>query len=170
MTIEYSLFFFFAATLIITSLVAVANRNPIYSVVSLIMTFFSIAGLFVMLEAYFLAALELLVYAGAIMVFFIFVIMLLNLKKEYKAPNYLAKFRLMNKVLLCGFVLIMAYLFWNSFDTITNIDVPIRINFGNVESVAYLLFTKYLLPFEVASILLLAALIGAIYISKRNIE
>ena len=161
-----TLFYFIGFLAVISALFVVLNRNPVYSAVMLVFCFFSLAALYVLLEAYFVAVLEIIVYAGAIMVLFLFVIMLINVGNEMKTSKYLQKaialpFFLVSLFLLNIFLLIL----WRSeglhqTDTISTV--------GSIAAIGHALFTKYVLPFEIASLLLLVALIGTIYLAKRS--
>lgn len=152
---------------IVCALLVVLNRNPVYSAIFLVGSFFSLAVIYLLLEAYFLAVLEILIYAGAIMVLFLFVIMLLNVGREKavrKPVNFQRAFSLILVVLLlsgaAGFV-------------IQGMDAPHplgeSVSSGSVMAVGEALFTTYLFPFEVASLLLLVALIGTIYLAKKKV-
>ena len=95
-----ALFYFIACLTIISALFVVLNRNPVYSAVMLVFCFFSLAALYVLLEAYFVAVLEIIVYAGAIMVLFLFVIMLINVGKEIAATSIIVKAKVLPFVLI----------------------------------------------------------------------
>ena len=160
------LFYFIAGLTIISALFVVLNRNPVYSAVMLVFCFFSLAALYVLLEAYFVAVLEIIVYAGAIMVLFLFVIMLINVGKETASPSIIVKAKVLPFVLVVLFLLnIILLILWRNeglhkSNTISSV--------GGVEAIGQSLFTKYLLPFEIASLLLLVALIGTVYLAKRR--
>lgn len=145
----------------------VLSKNPVYSVLYLVLTFFTIAGHYVLLNAQFLAAVHVIVYAGAIMVLFLFVIMLLNLNKEtephksiwLKATAAVASGSLL--VVLVGSLKGAATIQpSNTFDS----------NIGLIENLGQTLFNDFLLPFELASILLLAAMVGAVMLGKKSIK
>ncbi len=160
------LFYFIACLAIISALFVVLNRNPVYSAVMLVFCFFSLAALYILLEAYFVAVLEVIVYAGAIMVLFLFVIMLINVGKEMEAPLNKQKGKVIPLVLITTFSLNIIFLIlWRS----EVLNQPNTISsVGGIEAIGQSLFTKYLLPFEIASLLLLVALIGTVYIAKRR--
>ena len=161
-----ALFYFIAFLSIISALFVVLNRNPVYSAVMLVFCFFSLAALYVLLEAYFVAVLEIIVYAGAIMVLFLFVIMLINVGNEMKASKYLKQTQTIPLILISLFSLnILLLILWRSeglhqSNTISTV--------GSVAAIGHALFTKYVLPFEIASLLLLVALIGTVYLAKRR--
>jgi NADH-quinone oxidoreductase subunit J len=160
-----------AAIAIISSILVITNKNPINSALSLIMTFFCLATLYVMLEAPFMAAIQVIVYAGAIMVLIVFVIMLLNIKSEGgKRTNHALFLGTMTGVLL----LVQAwYLLWNSSLTGMKgspfVDSAMISKVGHTELIGTELFTKFLLPFEITSILLLVAIVGAVILSKKKL-
>lgn len=145
------------------------NRNPVYAALSLILNFFSIAGLFLSLQAEFIAIIQVLVYAGAIMVLFLFVIMLLNLSNEQGVTQFDAK-RGLAFLLGLAFLGEMLYVF-RSFSEKTFADENGHFSdfdFGKVEPIGEQLMTSYLLPFEMISVILLAALIGAIAVARKH--
>ena len=161
-----ALFYFIACLTIISALFVVLNRNPVYSAVMLVFCFFSLAALYVLLEAYFVAVLEIIVYAGAIMVLFLFVIMLINVGKEIAATSIIVKAKVLPFVLVVLFSLnIILLILWRNEELHQSNTVS---SVGNITAIGQALFTKYLLPFEIASLLLLVALIGTVYLSKRK--
>lgn len=162
----------FAGFSIAAAIMVITRKNPIISALYLCLTLFSLAGLFVMLGAYFIAAVQVLVYAGAIMVLFVFVIMLLNLDpekldiKSFHPPKVLSVF---SAFLLFGF---LAFIFWNNKLTgITGVDTQALVdqNGGHLKVISAKLFTTFLLPFEITSILLLVAIVGAVIMAKRRV-
>ena len=163
-----SLLFYIAALIAVGSAVLVVlNKNAVYSAIFLVLCFFSLAMIYLLLEAYFLAVLEIFIYAGAIMVLFLFVIMLLNLGREQALPHFM-KFQRASSVMLVilfffGVSLIML-------EGSEELHQPIiKFSAGSVYALGEALFTKFLLPFEVASLLLLVALIGTVYLAMRKI-
>ena len=162
------LFFYFGAIVVGTAVLVVTLRNPVYSAMSLLITFFHVAGLFVLLNAEFIAAIQVLVYAGAILVLYLFVVMLLNLKREERYHQQYLLGALLGAVILTELVLI---LFRTRFQPAIGAYTPAQIQtVGNTEAVGMALFTTYLLPFEVASLVLLVAMIGAIVLAKRVVQ
>ena len=157
------LFILFAGMAIGCGLAVVAQRNPLYSAISLIGVFISLACLYVMLAAPFIAAVQVIVYAGAIMVLVVFVIMLLNVEEEERRRNRL-KFLVPAAVLLAA-VLIGEVAFMLS--SVAN-PTPAVSNIGLTGSIGAQLFTRYLLPFEITSILLLMAIVGAMTLARRG--
>jgi len=162
------LFYFVACFTIISALFVVLNRNPVYSAVMLVLCFFSIATLYLLLEAYFVAVLEIIIYAGAIMVLFLFVIMLLDLGREAALP----KLKILDKALSLFLVVIiflgiLTLTMWDGGDLHQTLNPS---SVGDITAVGKALFTDFLLPFEVASLLLLVALIGTVYLAKRRVK
>ena len=153
-------FYAFTALMLAAALSVVFNRQPIYSVLSLLVVMFCLAALFVMLGAYFIAALQILLYAGAVLVLFLFVIMLLNLE-----PEALARVRI---ITLRGAGTIAAVLLFGMLVRVLTsaAPAPSAEAAGTVEAVGRKLFSAYLLPFELTSFIILAAIIGAVTLSK----
>jgi NADH-quinone oxidoreductase subunit J len=158
------LFILFAAMAIGCALALVAQRNPLYSAISLIGVFISLACLYVMLAAPFIAAVQVIVYAGAIMVLVVFVIMLLNVEQEERRQNRL-KFLVPVAVVLAA-VLIGEVAF--ILVTVQDFRVGPPSDVGLTHSIGTMLFTRYLLPFEITSILLLMAIVGAMTLARRG--
>ncbi len=169
-------FLYFSGVIVLTSFLVVALRNPIYSALSLLIMFFHVAGLYVTLEAEFLAAVQIIVYAGAILVLYLFVVMLLNVKRE---ERYHAQFPLaaLLGVTILTEVLMLAFLRGFSSEapaTAPAVDSSARTGeviagAGNTETIGEVLYSTYLFPFEVASLILLVAMIGAIVLAKRDL-
>jgi|ERR1041385_769219 NADH-quinone oxidoreductase subunit J len=170
MNFETIFFFFIAFLAVVSAVLMITRRNPIASVLYLIVNFFCLAVLYLLLRAQFIAIIQILVYAGAIMVLFLFVIMLLNLGNE-KAFAEKKSFRKYAAVALVGTML---------FEIVLGILLPIQngpaslhpqaAQIGTVEFIGRVLFSDYLLPFEVTSILLLAALVGVIVLAKKKFQ
>ena len=163
------LFYVFAALTLVCGVLVVANpfsRNPVTSAMFLVLTIISMAGLFVLLQAFFLAAVQVLVYAGAVMVLFLFVIMLLDLKEEERRKIKKAGF-------ITGLVAVTAIfgLFVRSLlATQPGKHLPEPTAVGDTATLGKMLFTNYLLPFEIVSILLLVAMVGVILLSKKDLK
>ncbi len=169
--VETALFTVLAVVTVITAILVIVQRNPVASAIFLIITLFSLAGIYLLLNAQFIAVIQVLVYAGAIMVLFLFVIMLLNLEREKKI---ITRHR-MQKVfgVFLGIILLAQIgMVFNSvlLEGSKGTFPPEKVAaVGNTQVVARLLFTDYLLPFEITSVLLLVAIIGAIVLAKRQI-
>jgi NADH-quinone oxidoreductase subunit J len=162
------LFYIFAALTLVCGLLVIANpfsRNPVTSAMFLVLSIVSLAALFVLLNAFFLAAVQVVVYAGAVMVLFLFVIMLLDLKEEEQR-------RIKRFGLVVG-VLAVAALSFLLVRTILESGVGSGLRpalEGATRDLGRTLFTQYLLPFEIVSVLLLVAMVGVILLSKRDLK
>jgi NADH-quinone oxidoreductase subunit J len=164
-----TLFFFIFATIAIASaFLLVMFRNPVYSALSLVTTLFAIAGLFVLLNAYFLAAVQVIVYAGAIMVLFLFVIMLLNLGHSETLEVMAGKYRRVAVVLLMSVLVAqLGLMAGRRIGTPHKPEDPSLFT-DNIPYIGKLLYTDFLLPFEVASMILLVALVGVMVMVKKD--
>ncbi|RMH38336.1 MAG: NADH-quinone oxidoreductase subunit J [Nitrospirae bacterium] len=161
-------FCYFASVIVITAALVVASRNPVYSALSLLVMFFHVAGLYVTLHAEFLAAIHIIVYAGAILVLYLFVVMLLNVKREERFHRQATVAVLLGLVLLGeAFVLSLQKGTQHVFFTpAVQSDTMVA---GNTESIGEVLYSAYLFPFEIASLILLVAMIGAVILSKKGL-
>ena len=165
--VEDIFFYVFAALTLLCAILVVANpfsRNPVTSAMFLVLTIISMSGLFLLLHAFFLAAVQILVYAGAVMVLFLFVIMLLDLKEEQR--RRIKFFGLAAGLVSVG---IVVSIFVKSLASIKPAAAPTTLE-GETYALGKLLFTQYTLPFEIVSVLLLVAMIGVILLSKKKLE
>jgi NADH-quinone oxidoreductase subunit J len=161
------LFYVFAVLTLLCGILVIANpfsRSPVTSAMFLVLTIISMAGLFVLLHAFFLAAVQILVYAGAVMVLFLFVIMLLDLKEEDRRK--IKVFGLVGGLVSVGAI---AGIFMKSLVSIKPAAAPPTLE-GETYALGKLLFTQYTLPFEIVSVLLLVAMVGVILLSKKKLE
>ena len=163
------LFVLFAVLAIGSAIGVVLNKNTVNSALFLVVNLVALAGIYLLLQAQFLAVIQLLVYAGAIMVLFLFVIMLLNLDNE---ENVFNKFRLRYGVAFIVGIAILAQLLYSmgSWAHVLPAVSPKMAHVGTVQAVGNVLFTHYLLPFEITAILLTAAVVGALLIAQRKIQ
>jgi NADH-quinone oxidoreductase subunit J len=175
------LFFLFSVVALGSAIMMILHRNPVYSAIFLIATFFALAGFYVLLNAPFVASVHVIVYAGAIMVLFLFVIMLLNLKRDPArgrgkiARRTFAAFVVLILLAEIG-VLIGGSIF--TANTAVNQQIVGLANdapgattlVGSTTSIGKQLFTTYLLPFEIASVLLLVGIVGAVILAKRKLN
>jgi NADH-quinone oxidoreductase subunit J len=170
-TAEPLLFVFLAACAVTTAVVMISHRNPVISAISLIGNFFCLAALYLLLRAQLLAVLQIAVYAGAIMVLVVFVIMLLNLGEETRASERLSFRTIVGGVLGFGLLLELLYLFVFTHYTAPPLamhrDAPLV---GTVESMGQALYTQYLFPLQITGVLLLAAVVGAVVLAKRRLS
>ena len=164
-------FYTLAAFILGFAIMVVSTRNTVHSVLFLVLNFLFVAALYVLLGADFLAVIQVLVYAGGIVVLYLFVVMLVNLKREPEAhedPHRRTALGFgLGVAVLLELGVIGAY-------TSTQVPAPVAANAvmpmsGNTEQVGWLLYTSYLIPFEIASMLLLVAMIGAIVLAKREL-
>jgi NADH-quinone oxidoreductase subunit J len=162
-----AVFFIFAALAVVGGIGVVAFHQPIRSVLSLVVVMLSLSVLFLLLSAQFIFAVQIIVYAGAIMVLFLFVIALLGPARELGRGRLRFQTWLSLLFILVLFGLIYALIQGIQYRQPENADLSL---FGSVQSIAVGLFTTYLYPFELTSILLLTAAIGAIYLSRKRID
>ena len=164
MSAEIAIFFFFAAVAVIFALVVVLHRNAVVGALSLVASFFALAVMYVLLEAPFLAALQVIVYAGAIMVLFLFVIMLLNLQHIAEPPTRpIQQFLGYTSCAAFG-IAIVYYLVKYSV-----LGPPAGEFRATARDIGMRMFEAYVFPFEMVSILLLAAIVGALLLSGRAV-
>lgn len=161
-----NIFYFLSFLAILSSLMVIFAKNPIHSVLYLIITFFAIAGHYIMLNAQFLAVVHIIVYAGAIMVLFLFVIMFLNLNADTEPQkSNLVKFA---GVVSGGLLFLILIASMKGAASVTN-DSP-NLEIGLIKHLGVVLFRDFLLPFEMVSVLFLAALIGAVMLGKKEVN
>jgi len=171
-------FIAFSAITLLCALMVVLARNPIYSVIFLILTMFSLTGHYIILQAQFIAVINIIVYAGAIMVLFLFVLMLMNMNKSNEPNKSLPWKILAGVVSFVSFITLMTIYIKNNGDmaiipttnSATGQNLPA--DFGYVKPLGKMLFTEYVFPFEIASILFIAAMVGAVFLGtkeKKNI-
>jgi NADH-quinone oxidoreductase subunit J len=168
MSIEAILFYLIAISAIASAFLMVLQKNPVKSVLFMIVNFFCLAVIYLLLHAQFIAIVQILVYAGAIMVLFLFVIMLLNLGDETLLKEK-ANYRKTIAYILSGVILI---------ELVIGIAGPLNssqgkisadaVRLGSVEGIGAALFQNYILPFEAVSILLLAAIVGVVVLAKKR--
>jgi len=170
MTLELPLFVFLAALAIASGLLMILQKNPVISVIFMVINFVCIAGIYLLLQAQFLAVMQIIVYAGGIMVLFLFIIMLLSLAEE-RAVGWHPIYRKYIPVGM-GLVLLaeLSYAISESGQTrAPSVHTSTASVMGTVESAGVELFTRFLFPFEVVSLLLLAAIVGAVLLAKKKI-
>jgi len=168
---ELAIFLVLSVISIASALSILIQRHPIYSALSLILTFMSVAGIYIQMQAEFIAVMQVVVYTGAIMVLFVFVIMLLNVKAEERVPNKLIVMKYFGIPLT---LLLVTGVGVNIFQSFSGQAIRVSVASapgltGNTQSIGKLLYTQYALPFEVTSILLLVAIIGAILMAKKEL-
>jgi len=168
-----TLFYVFGAVAVIASLLVIAQRNPIYSVLLLIASFGALSGLYILLEAPFVAVIQIIIYAGAIMVLFLFVVMLLNAPREETTedvPTWAARTSRAG-VARFGVALSIALgleLVWALTKHGGESGAFAGGSVASVSAIGRLLFTRYAFPFEVTSVLILIAMVGAVVLARRD--
>jgi len=161
------LFFTVAFLAIASAVYFVFARNPLYAILSLIVTMFSIAGMYILLNAQFLGIVQVIVYTGAIMVLFLYILMMLNLNKEDESKKEnLPKFIGIFSVCILFVGMLGAY---KGLSGKTVAESNIDYSVGLTKNLGRLLFNEYVLPFELASILILAGIVGAVLIGKKDL-
>jgi NADH-quinone oxidoreductase subunit J len=163
--VEFAIFFLFAAIAVIFALVVVLHRNPVVGALSLVASFFALAVMYVLLEAPFLAALQVIVYAGAIMVLFLFVIMLLNLQHAAEPPTRPIQ-QFLGYTTSAAFGLGLIYYLVKYAAFASGAEGVFQ---ADARTIGIRMFEAYVFPFEMVSILLLAAIVGALYLSGRSV-
>jgi NADH-quinone oxidoreductase subunit J len=162
--LEYAIFFFFAAVAVIFALVVILHRNAVVGALSLVASFFALAVMYVLLDAPFLAALQIIIYAGAIMVLFLFVIMLLNLQ-HLAEPATRPIQQFLGYFSSAAFAIGLVYYLSKYAVFTTRSDLPFV---ASARAIGIRMFEAYIFPFEMVSILLLAAIVGALLLSVRG--
>lgn len=175
MASDQLLFYLFAAAAIVGSLLVVGQRNPVYSVLAIIGSFFGLSGLYVLLEAPFVAVVQIIIYAGAIMVLFLFVVMLLNVPREDASewdkshPLYRPGPVRLGGALAVLLVLELGWALWRVPGSRAGIaEGPPAVS--SVRDLGRVLFTDYMFAFEVTSILIIAAMVGAVVLARKHGE
>ena len=166
-----TIFYIFAALSVFGALGVLLLKNPIHCALSLVGTFFCLGSIYVMLNAEFVAVIQVLIYAGAIMVLFLFVLMLLSSRDTYMPSRKLTIGKILACLLSLGIFFQISFLFTgNKLILGPKGEYPIEVveEIGSIALIGRLLFTDYILPFEIIAILLLVAVIGAVVIAKRN--
>lgn len=167
MQLSQYIFFFLSFVAILSALMVITDKNPVHSVLYLIITFFAMAGHYLLLNAQFLAIVNIIVYAGAIMVLFLYVIMMLNLNKDIEPhkkniPKIIAA--IAAGCLMMSLIAILKNADMNMLPAARNSNIGLMNNLGTV------LFKEYMLPFEISSVLFLSAMVGAVFLSKKEIH
>lgn len=171
MSLEVILFFLFGFVAAVAAVMMITRNNPVIAALYLILNMASLAGLYLTLNAQFIAVAQVIVYAGAIMVLFLFVIMLLRPENEKKFLESNPKIKIFAFV-VAGFVFVQLIyiIFFSAPSKILQKNLDESIQSGTIEAIGNELFRNYILPFEAAGFLLLAATIGAILLAKKKIE
>lgn len=167
MSVTQILFWFLSALAVAGAVMVVASRNPVHSILFLIITFFAISGHYILLNAQFLAIVNIIVYAGAIMVLFLFVVMLMNLNAETEPPHK-SKYLLYGGVIAGSSLLLVVVAALKKSETMQQLTQLKEGEVGLISNLGKTLFTDFVFPFEISSVLFLSAMIGAVVISKKE--
>ena len=169
-TFENILILIFSFMAVVSAVIMITRRNPIKSVLFLILNFFSISAIYLLLRAQFIAVIQVAVYAGAIMVLFLFVIMLLNLQDESKLTENITYRKITGVLLsLMLFAILAITTYFAFFEKYFFIN-PNSEKIGTVQDIGRELYTTYSFPFELVSFILIAAIVGAIVLAKKKFE
>ena len=169
--VEAIAFYTIAAFILGFAVLVITTKDTVHSVLFLVLDFLFVAALYVMLNAQFLAVIQILVYAGGIVVLYLFVVMLVNLKRPPEAHQDPQRRSRLGMALAAAVLLELALIIAAGYARAPSPTVPASVLpvTGNTEQVGWLLYTSYLIPFEIASMLLLVAMIGAIVLAKREL-
>ncbi|MCX8030988.1 MAG: NADH-quinone oxidoreductase subunit J [Thermodesulfovibrionales bacterium] len=161
-------FAYFAIVTIALSLIIITRKNPVHSVLWMLVLFFHIAGLYLFLNAEFIAAVQVILYAGAVLVLFLFVIMMLNLKEELSSERFIGEWPI--GVALGLSILLFVFFSISKFIAGPSGEFTIEriLKETHTKAIGKVLYTEYILPFEVASLILLIAIVGAIVLAKKR--
>lgn len=163
-------FAYFALAIVALSLVVVTRKNPVHSLLWMLLLFFHIASLYLFLNAEFMAAVQLIVYAGGILVLFLFVVLLLNLREELKIGRFIGAWSAGFTFAVALFVLVILSLRSFILAPAGNYSIDLIQQETHTKVIGKVLYTEYLFPFEIASLVLLVAIIGAIVLAKRRLK
>lgn len=171
MTLDVVLFFVFGTVAALTAVIMITRSNPVISALFLVLNFASLAGLYLTLNAQFIAVTQIIVYAGAIMVLFLFVLMLLRPENEKKFLELNPKIKIFAMtVAFVVFAQLLYIIFIAKPSQTISKDISKSVEAGTIESIGRELFTNYVVPFEAAGFLLLAATIGALVLAKKKFD
>lgn len=171
MTLEVALFFVFGFVAAVTAVITITRRNPVIAALFLVLNFAALAGLYLTLNAQFIAVTQVIVYAGAIMVLFLFVLMLLKPENEKKFLEVNPKVKVFALIVaFVVFVQLVYMIFFARPSQNLSKDLAKSVEVGTIEAIGRELFINYIVPFEAAGFLLLAATIGALVLAKKKFE
>jgi len=171
MSLDVILFFVFGIVAAITAVLMITRRNPVISALFLVLNFAALAGLYLTLNAQFIAVTQIIVYAGAIMVLFLFVLMLLKPENEQKFLELNPKTKIFAMIItFIVFAQLVYMIFFAKPSQYISKDLKKSVEVGTIEAIGRELFTNYIVPFEAAGFLLLAATIGALVLAKKKFD
>ncbi len=163
-------FYFLSGVAVVSAIAVITRRNPVHSAVALIFTLLSLAGIYLMLYAPFVAGVQIILYAGGIMVLFLFVIMLVSIQKAQREEQFNKQWHVgILAAVALGALFVGAYFKAGQYFPLPVMSVVTARELNNTQQVGMLLYRDYLLPFEVASLLLLVAIVGAVVMAKKRI-
>ncbi|MES2848314.1 MAG: NADH-quinone oxidoreductase subunit J [Bacteroidota bacterium] len=162
-------FWFLSALAVGSAILMVMSKNPVYSILYLILVFFAITGHYLLLNAQFLAIVNIIVYAGAIMVLFLFVVMLMNLNADSEPPHK-SKYLMYAGVIAGGSLILLVIAALKKNETMNQLTQLKDGDVGLIKNLGKTLFTDFVFPFEISSVLFLSAMIGAVVLSKRDTQ
>ena len=168
MTVAQTAFYYLAAASIASAVLAVTRHSPVHSMLWVLALFLHVAGIFLLVGAEFLAAVQVIVYAGAILVFYLFFVMLLDLPRETAGPRFGPHWPLV-VIAGLGFATLAWVIYASASQSVAG-GASSGVSRGNVSEVGSVLFTRFGLPFEIASLILLAAMVGAIVVARKGTE
>lgn len=162
------IFLYCALMIVITAILAVRFRNPVHSVLAVLVLFFHMAGLYLLLNAEFLAAIQIIVYAGAILVLYLFVLFLVNIKEEIKTERFVANHNISKVLVFLVFVMLIPLLqtFHLGEHGTWTMDAIRQVT--NTKALGMEIFTSYILPFEIIALILLVAVVGGILLARQD--
>lgn len=168
--IQELFFAYFAFAIVVLSILVITRRNPVHSVLWMLLLFFHIASLYLFLNAEFMAAIQVIVYAGGILVLFLFVVLLMNLREEVRISKFISA--VPTSFTFAVGLLVVIVLSVKSFIAAPPGIYSIEMikHETNIKALGKLLYTEFLYPFEIASLILLVAIIGAIVLAKRRLK
>lgn len=163
-------FAYFAFAIVLLSILVITRKNPVHSILWMLLLFFHIAGLYLFLNAEFMAAIQIIVYAGGILVLFLFVVMLISLKEEIKIARFIGAWPSGLTFAVALFIVFTMSLRSFIIGQQGKYTIELIKKESNIQVLGKLLYTDFLFPFEVASLILLVAIIGAIVLAKRKVK
>lgn len=163
-------FAYFAFAIVLLSILVITRKNPVHSILWMLLLFFHIAGLYLFLNAEFMAAIQIIVYAGGILVLFLFVVMLISLKEEIKIARFIGAWPSGFTFAVALFIVLTMSLKSFIIGQQGKYTIELIKKESNIQVLGKLLYTDFLFPFEVASLILLVAIIGAIVLAKRKVK
>ena len=167
MSVTQILFWFLSFLAVVGAILVVASKSPVHSILYLIVTFFAVSGHYILLNAQFLAIVNIIVYAGAIMVLFLFVVMLMNLNADSEPPQKNRLLLYSGTIAGCCLLLVLVAALKQSTTTSQVVQMGSG-DAGLIKNLGMALFSDFVFPFEISSVLFLSAMIGAVVISKKE--